>query len=217
MLCHKPVFKILIVSILAVALAGCATATPTATPAPTVAVPATMNAVRTEAARTVIANLTQSAPTSTPVTPATPTATLLPSGTATSTLPPLPSATRTATYIPWTLTPTRLAYGCLVTDYLPKATTTYGVSVNFDGSWVIKNTGTEKWIHSDIDVRYSSGTKFQKTKDGIDLTSDVASGDTLTVGIDMVTPATVGTYSTIWVVARGDEVICTLPLTVVVK
>lgn len=213
----KRILKTLVAVLWITALAGCASATPSPTPAPTVAIPATMNAVRTEAARTVIANLTQSAPTATPVTPVTPTNTPLPSATATNTPLPLPTATRTATYIPWTLTPTQAAFSCIVTDYLPKASTSYDVNANFDGQWTIKNTGKEKWIHSDIDIRYSSGTKLQKTVDGIDLTSDVASGDSITVAIDMKAPATAGTYATVWVVARGDEVICSLPLTVVVK
>jgi hypothetical protein len=211
------VTKIMSGVLLAAFLAGCASTTPTPTLAPTANFQATLNAVRTESARTVVANLTQSAPTATPVTPATPTQTLAPTGTATATLPPLPTVTRTATFIPWTLTPTQAAWACVVTDYLPKATTTYDVGVNFDGSWAIKNTGKETWLHSDIDIRYSSGTKFQKTVDGIDLKTDVAGGDTVTVGIDMVAPSTAGTYSTVWVVARGDQVICNLPLTVTIK
>ena len=111
------------VAILAIAsiLGGCATATPTPTTAPTTAPTVnqqpTLNALGTQAAQTVIAGLTQNAPSPSPIPPTsvpTATPTLGPTNT-----PVPPTAAPTATYIPWTLTPTffntatLLPYSCL--------------------------------------------------------------------------------------------------------
>jgi hypothetical protein len=209
--------RILVGVLLVAILTSCNASVATPTAAPTVDVQPTLIAVQTQSARTVVANLTQNAPTSTPVTPATPTATQMPTATSTPTVPPLPTATPTATWIPWTLTPTQAAWSCSITSFTPSLNANIASNSDFDATWVLKNTGKEKWLAADIDVRYSSGTKLQKKVDGIDLPNDVATGESVTAAIDMHTPTDLGTYSTTWVVARGDQVICSMSLTVIVK
>jgi hypothetical protein len=205
--------RIILGVLLIAILASCSSPTPTPTLEPTVDVQPTLNAVKTQSAQTVIAGLTQNAPTVTltPTSSKTPTATTVPSNTA------LPSATKTATFIPWTLTPTQSAWACTITSVTPAANTSFGPNADFDVNWVIKNTGLEKWLQNDIDIRYSSGTRLQKTVDVVDLKNDVASGESYTITIDMRAPANVGTYTTTWVVLKGDQVICSLPLTIIVQ
>lgn len=82
---------------------------------------------------------------------------------------------------------------------------------------MIKNSGKQNWTRSDIDIYYSSGTKLQKLVNGLDLANDVASGESYTAKVDMHSPSILGTYSTTWVVGRGDDVFCSMMLTFIVK
>ncbi len=207
------VLRVFIGIILAVVLAGCSV--PTA--APTVDIQPTLIAVRTQAARTVIAGLTQNAPTLAPTPLATPTLPATPTATPTNSSTPTPTATKTATYIPWTLTPTQAAFSCSVTSFSPALNASFAPDSDFDATWVIKNTGKLTWIHSDIDIYYLSGTKLQKLVNGLDLAYDVASGESYTAKVDMHSPSVLGTYSTTWVLGRGDEVFCSMMLTIIVK
>ena len=227
-------WKLLMVLTLAGLLAGCSS--PTATPAPT-AVPTqaatalpptaaptidlqpTFNAIKTQAAETVIAGMTQNAPTDTPVPPATATQTPLPTATSAPSSTPLPPATATATPIltPWTLVPTQADYSCVITDYSPKTDVAYPPSSNFDVQWVIKNTGKKKWLASETDFKYVDGVKMQKFGDVVDLKTDVEPNGSYTVGIDMVAPADAGTYRITWQMTYGKAYICTLTMDVVIE
>lgn len=212
--------RLLALVAIAAILVGCASPSPTATSttvAPTVDQQPTFNAVKTQAAQTIVANLTQNAPPT--AIPVTPTNTPSPTGTATLTSTPLPPInTATATFIPWTLTPTIGAFSCSVTSVSPKATDKLSPSTAFDGTWVIKNIGTETWQHKEIDIHYVSGQKFQENPDLIlkDMTDDVTTGNSYTVIVDMISPADAGTYTAVWSVAKGKDILCTLNLTVVV-
>jgi hypothetical protein len=146
------------------------------TTAPTVDIQPTLDMVKTQAAQTVVADLTLNAPTATPITPtstATATATQGPTNT-----PVPPTARPTATLVPWTATPkytaTPLGYACSVTSTSPKSTDPIKVGTDFDGNWVVKNTGTVTWLKNAVDFKYISGTKFQTVGDLFDFKSDVA-------------------------------------------
>jgi hypothetical protein len=208
-------FRMMLGLLLVAVLAGCSTPTPTSTPTliPTEDIQPTLNTVRTSAAMTVIANLTLTAPTLT----STPTITLTSTGTSVPSNTPLPSATATVTFIPRTQTPTPTAYECSITSTSPTANTNFAANTDFDAVWVVKNIGTQKWISNDIDIHYFSGTRLQKTVDVVDLGNDVASGESYKITIDMRAPADIGTYTTTWVIVKGDQVICNLPLTIVVQ
>jgi hypothetical protein len=213
----KPmVWKILSGLVLIAVLAGCGaapTATATSTPAPTIDTKPTFDVVSTQAAQTVIANLTLTAPTATPVTPtSTPTMTNTPAPTGTPTLTP----TETRVFIPWTKTPTptQAAYSCVVTEVLPSSSDAQKVDENFDGVWTVKNTGTQTWASGNTDIRYISGTRFQKNTDTVDLNQDVAPNGTYKVTIDMIAPGSDGTYNTSWGIYLEDGSVCTLNLTI---
>lgn len=234
------VWRLLFAFILVGLLAGCgsptATETPTAAPtkaataapttaptqAPTVDLQPTFNAVKTQAAATVIANLTQTAPSATPVPSATATkpaqATAAPS-TPAATGTPAPKATNTNAPIltPWTLVPTKAAYSCAVISSSPTATQTFPPSSNFDVQWVVKNNGTQKWPASETVLRYIEGQKMQKFGDAVLLPKIVSPDETYTFGIDMVAPAATGTYYMNWRLTYGSVTLCNMSLTIVIK
>ena len=226
--------RLLLVLTLAGLLAGCgsptATVAPTAAPtqaattvaptaAATVDLQPTFNAIKTQSAATVVAALTQNAPSATPVPPATATQPPLPTATPAPSNTPLPLATATAKAVltAWTLVPTQAAYSCVVTGYSPKTSVSYPPSSNFDVQWVVKNTGTNRWLASETDFRYVDGVKMQKTGDVMDLKTDVAPNASYTLGIDMVAPTSAGTYRITWQLTYGNISICTLALDVVIK
>lgn len=189
---------------------GCTTPTTNITQAPTVDFEKTIEVVKTQSAGTAVANITPvvCAFTSTP----------LPTATITFTPTVLPTATVTHTLMPWfTKTPTQPSGGCTVTDSSPTANEVFAPNTSFDGKWVIKNTGDHKWLTNETDIRYASGTKFQSKVDVVDMKNDVAEGDSYTVIVDMKTPATAGTYTTTWVVYAGGQIICSMPLRIVVQ
>ena len=210
--------KTIVVLVMAAILAACGAApTPTATVMPTVDQQPTFDALRTQAVQTAVVDMTQNAPTATPVTP---TATEAPTQTPVPTSTPLPTAVPTATYIPWTATPlytaTPVENSCSITEVSPSSSTTLAKKADFDGKWVVKNTGSRTWEHESVDIVYKSGTKMQKLTDVEDLAADVTSGSSLTVIVDMTAPADAGEYSTSWAIVRGSVTICTLDLTVTV-
>lgn len=208
---------------LAAMLAGCATATPTLAPTAmaTTDPQPTLNAMGTQAAKTVVADLTKNAPSATPVTPTAtlaPSATTAPSATLAPTRPVIPTALPTATVSAVTITPlissTPQAYSCTITEVTPKSTDKFAPRADFDGKWIVKNTGSQTWDAQAVDIVYSSGTKMQKKTDSQDLTADVAANASLTVIVDMTAPDAVGTYTTTWLIVRGSQTLCTLNLTV---
>jgi hypothetical protein len=216
---------------LAAILASCSPS-----PTPTVEVPTvnpqpTFNAIQTQAAQTVIADLTKNAPSVTPTQPATSTplpatATPLPSATATlapaaSSTPVPPTATLSTTIYPsaTAVVPTSVNFNCTVIDTLPKVTDKLAPRDDFDGNWVVMNTGLETWLMNDIDIVYVNGTKLQNpaTLNGLDLTVNVLKNDKYTIIVDMVAPVEPGVYYTTWAMKHGATLMCYLPLTITVK
>lgn len=197
-------------------LTGCSLAATPTPVTPTVNPQPTFDAIQTQAVATAVAGMTLNAPTATPVTP---TATLAPTNTPAPTdtpLPPTETATPTRVFIPWTKTPTAapLAYNCTVTavKHLVGTSSVNSVAVNtvFDTVWSLKNSGTQTWDHSNLDIVYSSGDKLQTKGDLYDMPHDVAPNGTLDVTVDMKSPANDGTYTTAWAIHFPDGTDCTL-------
>ncbi len=219
--------KLMVVIVIATLLASCNTVVPTQAPTTeaTSDQQATLDAIRTQVVQTIASNPTEVPPTDTPALPTnTPTITFTPTNTVTplpTNTPLPPTATASRTPVPWTATPvytaTSTAWNCTITSVTPNSATTVKKGVDFDGNWVVKNTGTETWIHTDIDIKYISGTKFQVAgEDILDMKSDVTHDSSYTVIVDMVAPTTTGTYTATWALVRSGTTICTMPLTVVV-
>lgn len=221
--------KFLAGMIIILILTGCTTVTTTVAPvvpptaAPTTDTIPTLNLVRTQAVQTALANLTQTAPTATPVLP---TATLglttntpAPSTTpAPSNTPLPPTALPSPTFIYNTpvplLSPTPPAYSCYVLDLSPKPAEKITTQSGFDGRWLVLNTGTSAWPHAQTDIHYVSGEKFQLNGDIVDVESDVPSNTTYTVYVHMKAPKYTGIYYATWAIKYGDQTVCNLNLKV---
>ena len=214
MFVKSKVWNLVKMMLLITILAGCSAApTATPTPIPTIDPKPTFEAISTQAAQTVVANLTLNAPTATPITP---TATLAPTNTPAPTDTPAPTATATRVFIPWTQTPTTAPpdYNCVTTDVSPKSSDTIKVDTAFDGKWSLKNTGILPWKAENADVKYIDGTKFQTHGDLVDVNSDVAPNGTYTVLIDMKSPSGDGSYNATWGLNMGGGSICTLTMSI---
>jgi hypothetical protein len=197
----------------------------------------TLNAVRTELATMIVAQLTQNAPQATATEVATPlpsntplpTATPLPTSTPLPTATPLPtstplvsatiSSTATSTKPTWTNTPTvQTPLMCEVLDVVPKRLPKLDPNADFDADSDVKNTGTEDWTSDNIELSYSAGQQMQKNgANDLDLKTNIDNGDSGTVAIDMRAPGDSGTYKTTWVLKKAGEAFCYLTLTITVK
>lgn len=181
-------------------------------------------AVNTFIAQTVNAASTQTAasiPTLTPTPTITPTV---------STETPLPTATSTIIFILSTPTPLVIPtftssggggtssenFSCQVTRVTPANGSTFNPRDDFDAFWTVRNNGQRNWDRNSIDIVYSSGDRIHKVS-GYDLDENVRTGDSTNVGVDMQAPKDAGTYSTTWVMRRGNNNFCTLTLTIVVR
>lgn len=204
--------SILLISVLV--LAGCNTAQPapaqpTAPPAPTT----DLGVVRTQAAQTVVAQITADAlanptavPTEAPTQTAMPSATLAP---ATSTPAP-------------TLTPTRSSsgggggggggyVGPTATAYTDRAVLTgqsiadgaqFPTGYDFDVSWTFKNTGYRDW-NTQFYIKFLSGDLKPKN-DIYMLPKAVKKNESISITADFLAPSTPGRYESNWALYNDD-------------
>jgi hypothetical protein len=107
-------------------------------------------------------------------------------------------------------------YACQIISIDPANGTSFKPRHDFNTFWKVKNIGTKEWDHNSVDFVYSSGTKMHKVA-GYDLGDNVASGEKITLGVDMVAPKNPGTYTTTWVLTVGSNDFCSMSLTIVVK
>ena len=141
-----------------------------------------------------------------------------------------PSPTPTATVIFILSTPTPLViptftgvssgtsdenFSCQVVRVTPANGSTLNPRDDFDAIWTVRNNGQRNWDRSDVDYIYSSGDKIHKVS-GYDLDSNVRTGNSIDLGVDMQAPKDEGTYTTRWTMRRGDRTFCTLTLTIIV-
>jgi Ig-like domain from next to BRCA1 gene len=146
------------------------------------------------------------------LTQARPSSTLIPSATTfkliTNTPTATPTGTATEVVILPTSTPTGLAYFCMLSIAKPLDGGNVDPNSSFDGSWIIKNGGTETWDSSQVEVRYITGARLQTRADTLKLPRDVPTGSSLRFTLDMKAPGAGGTYYSTWGLMQGDRVIC---------
>jgi len=192
-----------------------------------VALTATYESMVNDAMNTAIEKITQEAllnPSATATfTQVPPTETPLPSSTPTVVVPTIapviPTSTiqyPTLTYTP-AATATDTAYNCTIVSSFPSYNQSYPVGGDFDGKWTFKNTGTKSWESASTDFVFLSGTEFQTSVSILDLSSDVATGDTVEFIVDMLAPSSAGTYSATWGLQMDGTVFCTSTIQIVVK
>lgn len=197
---------------LALVLAAC-TATPVAGPAePT----ADLNAVRTEAVQTAVAQLTLEAalnPTATAIVMPSATA-LLPTSTLMTlpTLPPIPTATRPAGGGGGgggggvaAATATSYTDAAQVLGTAPIDGTYMDPGYDFDVTWTVKNVGKRAWT-KDFYIRYVSGVPGKTANIVMLPATGVAVNDTVTITVDMLAPLQPGNYGTTWYLINDDAV-----------
>ena len=166
------------------------------------------------------------------------TAAALPSLTPTATLTPIqntdtpePTATNTVIFILSSPTPLVIPtftfvssgggsssdnFACRITQVSPANGSSFNSRDDFDAVWTVKNIGQKKWDRTGVDYIYSSGDKLHKIS-GYDLSKNVASGDSIDLGVDMQAPKNSGTYTTTWTMRSGNKNFCTMTLTINVK
>ena len=191
------------------------------------ALTATYESMVNDAMNTAIEKITQEAllnPSATAIfTQVPPTEKPQPSSTPTADVPTIAPVipTNTQQFPTLTFTPaataTDTAYNCSIVSSSPSYNSTYSPGGDFDGKWTFKNTGTKSWESAQIDFVFISGTEFQTNVDILDLSTDVASGGTVEFIVDMLAPASTGTYSATWGLQMAGKVFCTSTIQIVVK
>jgi hypothetical protein len=122
----------------------------------------------------------------------------------------------------YTYTPTIPAPGsyCSIVfqDPLPKKVFQPGTDI--DGTWTIKNTSPSTWLSTEVDLKYISNVngKFHKTgyPELSDLTTNVAKDGTITIIVDLLAPATSGTYTENWALIKDTTILCNMSFSIVV-
>lgn len=99
----------------------------------------------------------------------------------------------------------------------PALSTVVGRGYDFDAVWTVKNISGKTWETGTLDYKYIRGTELHKFEKLYDLNQEVKSGDKVEIRVDMLAPLTPGTYTTNWALVRGGNVICDLPITIIVK
>lgn len=101
--------------------------------------------------------------------------------------------------------------GCAVVSQSPADGTTITIDTPFTTTWVLQNTGTEKWSEGEYDVRYvgaANGVQMHTGSDIYDLATTVQPGSTYNFSVDMIAPFNTGTYGEMWEVAQSNKVVC---------
>jgi hypothetical protein len=123
---------------------------------------------------------------------------------------PLPtlSETPTETVLVPSSTPSALAYFCKLSIDKKLDGGTVVHDEHFDGSWTIKNGGSETWDSSQVEARFITGAILQTKTDTLNLPRDVPTGSSVEFSLDMKAPGTPGIYYSTWGLMQGDRVIC---------
>jgi hypothetical protein len=106
-------------------------------------------------------------------------------------------------------------WSCKWVSQTPANSTHFAPGTGFNANWTVKNTGDITWIHTTVDIIYSSGAKLS-TQLRFDTTADTSVGSTYVVSVPMTAPATAGTYSMTWSLQAGATTFCSMPLTILV-
>ena len=165
---------------------------------------------------------------------ATETAALIPS-TLTPTLTSFPSQTpaSTSTVTPTfvffvaTLTPANTAtsasptsdnsnFTCNLIKQTPQDGTSFNGNQSFKVMWKIQNTGSRAWTQDNVSLYFIGGDQFADTS-SVNLPSAVASGNSVSLTVNMHAPGPSGKYTTNWALEASGQAFCTLFLSIKVK
>ncbi len=93
----------------------------------------------------------------------------------------------------------------------PADGTVFTTDTPFTTTWVLQNTGTDKWAQGEFDVRYVgayNGVMMHTGPDVNDLATSVQPGSTYNFSMSMMAPFNTGVYGEMWEVAQSNKVVC---------
>jgi uncharacterized protein YraI len=109
---------------------------------------------------------------------------------------------------------------CVLVSQNPLDGTAFGPSAPFNTTWVLKNIGTQNWDATQYDVVFGGAVNnvyLHTGPDRYDLPTSVQPGATYNFSVPMMAPFTPGTYSELWQVIYGSQVICPFYVNIVVN
>lgn len=107
--------------------------------------------------------------------------------------------------------PTTATTGCALVSQSPADGTVITADTPFTTTWVLQNTGTDKWDAGEFDARYvgaASGVQMHTGADVYDLAATVEPGNTYNFSVDMIAPYSTGAYGEAWEVVQSNKIVC---------
>ena len=101
--------------------------------------------------------------------------------------------------------------GCVLVSQSPADGTVYPAGTGLSTTWVLQNTGAEKWDQGEVDVRYigaAANIPLHQGSDVYDLAASVEPGDTYNFSVSMIAPYETGIYGELWEIAQGSQQFC---------
>jgi len=109
------------------------------------------------------------------------------------------------------------AYQCKIVSQSVRDGTIFQPKANFDGTWVLENTGSEPWEPDSVSYVYVNGTQMSKYKPAYPLQKVVEPGKRVRIIIDMRAPQQAGGYVTLWGLAVDGNTFCPMQLSIYVS
>ena len=111
---------------------------------------------------------------------------------------------------------TSSSYGCTLVKQTPADWVYMQKRQSFDVYWTVLNSGGTIWHSSATTFKYVGGAKMQTHGSSFRLNNDVGRGKKIKLGVDMIAPKSLGTYSTLWALYAGNTRFCRVTLTLTV-
>lgn len=104
-------------------------------------------------------------------------------------------------------------WSCQLTSQSPTNSTHFAPSTPFSMNWTVKNTSSETWLATSVDVTFLSGTNLASGT-LFDTTSNTSVGSSYVVTLSMQSPAGSGTYTSNWSLLVGKTLFCPMSITI---
>jgi hypothetical protein len=98
--------------------------------------------------------------------------------------------------------------------------TVFGAGTPFNTTWVLQNTGTEKWDQSEYDLKFvgaANNIRLHSGPDIYDLANTVEPGWTYNFTVPMLAPYDPGQYGELWQLSQSNQVVCQFYVYIVVQ
>jgi uncharacterized protein YraI len=108
-------------------------------------------------------------------------------------------------------TPPAVSGSCQLVSQTPADGTTITIGTPFTATWVLQNTGSERWDETQVDARYlgaKDNILLHTGADLYDLNYTVQPGQTYSFTVDMLAPFNAGSYGEAWELVQGNKQLC---------